>query len=238
MVDLHTHILPGVDDGAQDVRMSLQMLRLQKENGVSSVVCTPHFYGEEECAERFLKRREEGWQVLQEAVAQLPEEERKALPALYLGAEVAWMPELVSFGKLSDLSIANTEYFLLELPMGPWNNRMIDQLYYLLGSCGMTPVIAHYDRYMHFQKQAHLEEILDMSLPIQLSASCLLDPAMKRDASKLIRHRQVHIIASDCHDCNDRAPNLGAAMKIVEKKFGQECVAELDDNAKGIIGIT
>lgn len=235
MVDLHTHILPGVDDGAEDIRMSLQMLQLQAENGVDTVVCTPHFYGDEESAERFLQRRDVGWQNLQQALERLSKEERSKLPTLLLGAEVAWMPELSGCGRLSDFAIANTEYFLLELPMGPWNNRFIDQLYHLLGSCGMTPVIAHYDRYMYLQKRAHLEEILDMSVPIQLSASCLLEPAMKRDALKLIRHRQVHMIASDCHDCSLRKPNLAAAMKVVEKKFGAECVAELNDNAKDII---
>ncbi len=237
MVDLHTHILPGVDDGAEDIQVSLQMLQLQAESGVTSVVCTPHFYADEESAEQFLQRRESGWKRLQEGLEQLSEEERKKLPTPVLGAEVAWMPELPVLCDLTAFAIAKTEYFLLELPMGPWNNRFIDQLYQFLGCCGMTPVIAHYDRYMYHQKRAHLEEILNMSLPIQLSASCLLEPAMKRDAIKLIRHRQVHVLASDCHDCSHRKPNLGAAMKVVEKRFGARCVAELNDNAKDIVGM-
>ncbi len=235
MIDLHTHILPGVDDGAEDIQVSLEMLKLQAANGVNTVVCTPHFYPDEENPEHFLKRREIGWNILQEGLHELSQEERRKLPKLLLGAEVAWVPELTGIGKLTDFAISDTENFLLELPMGPWNNRFIDQLYHLLGCCGMTPVIAHYDRYMYHQKRDHLEEILDMSVPIQLSASCLLEPGMKRDAIRLIKHRQVHVIASDCHDCSLRAPNLGAAMKVVEKKFGAGCVEELNDNAKDMI---
>ena len=98
MIDLHTHILPGMDDGAKDVDMSLQMLRMQREQGVHTVALTSHFYPSKESAERFFRRRAESEKMLTQTILELSNEEQKKLPELVLGAEVAWVPNLASQG--------------------------------------------------------------------------------------------------------------------------------------------
>ena len=80
MTDLHTHILPGMDDGARTVKESLKMLRMERSQGVDTVVLTPHFYRDYETPEHFLQRREESVRVLETVIGRLPESEQKKLP--------------------------------------------------------------------------------------------------------------------------------------------------------------
>ena len=79
MTDLHTHILPGMDDGAESVEMSLDMLRMERDQGVDAVVLTPHFYRDRERPEHFLNRRRAAGEALRDALMALPEEETRTL---------------------------------------------------------------------------------------------------------------------------------------------------------------
>ena len=125
MTDLHTHILHGMDDGSPDVETSLAMLREEARQGVDTVVLTPHFYRDRERPEHFLARRERAADRLNDAILSLPEEERRALPRLVLGAEVAWWPNLADCEELPELCIGRTKNLLVELPFTPWNDRML-----------------------------------------------------------------------------------------------------------------
>ena len=84
MTDLHTHILPGMDDGAESVEMSLDMLRMERDQGVDAVVLTPHFYRDRERPEHFQKRRWAAAEALRNALLALPEEELRSMPRLYM----------------------------------------------------------------------------------------------------------------------------------------------------------
>ena len=101
MTDLHTHILPGMDDGAKTPEESLQMLRMERDQGVDTVVLTPHFYRDREWPERFLARRRASAEALRDALMALPEEEIRNMPRLILGAAVAWVPNLPEMTELS-----------------------------------------------------------------------------------------------------------------------------------------
>lgn len=223
MTDLHTHILPGMDDGARDVHMSISMLRMEREQGVDTVVLTPHFYGDREAANQFLQRRSQSFAQLSGAL----EREQEEFPRLVLGAEVAWRSDLVECEQLFELCIGQTQNLLLELPFTVWTDQMFDQIYDFMGRTGITPVIAHLDRYLGFQKPGHIREVLDLGVPVQISAEILLHPLARRRALKLLRHDQAHLLVTDCHDTNDRAPNLRAGMEIVRRKLGDQRAEEL-----------
>ena len=143
MTDLHTHILPGMDDGAPDVETSLAMLREEALQGVDTVVLTPHFYRDQERPEHFLARRERAADRLARAILDLTEEERQTMPRLILGAEVAWVPNLAYWEELPQLCVGKINYLLLELPFSPWNEHMVNELYYLFGRTGITAILAH-----------------------------------------------------------------------------------------------
>lgn len=233
MTDLHTHILPGMDDGSPDVATSMAMLRMEAEQGVNTVALTPHFYRDRERPERFLERRRQSALQLAEALRALPEGERDKLPRICLGAEVAWVPNLPNLVDLDQFRIGKSGYFLLELPFVPWNDSMIDQIYDLMGSTGLTPIIAHLERYIRGQKPGHIEEVLSLGVPVQVSGDELHQPFSK--GMKLLRKGQAHLIASDCHNTGKRPPNLGPAIELVKRKLGGDRAAALDYRADKLL---
>lgn len=216
MIDLHTHILPGMDDGAKTPEESLAMLRLQREQGVSAVVLTPHFYRDRERPERFFRRRQECMERLAEA---MPEGE--TFPSLIPGAEVTWMPNLCDWDYLPQLCIGNTGNMLLELPFTPWNDGMVNQLCDLMGRTGITPILAHLERYLRIQRREMVEAVLSLELPVQLSSDVLLHTMTRGSALRMLKHGQAHLLASDCHGARRRVPSLGPAMEVVRKKLGE-----------------
>ena len=236
MIDLHTHILPGMDDGAKDVQMSLDMLRTQKAQGVDTVALTSHFYPVKENIERFLKRRAESVKVLAQAILHLPQAEQKNIPELVLGAEVAWVPNLAHMEGLERMCLGKSRYMLLELPFEPWTMQMIDQIYHLYDRTGITPVIAHLDRYQKIQKREIFEEIFALGVPIQLGTDQLFHWWNKRQIFKLLEEEGRFILASDCHNLDSRKPNLKAAMDVVESKLGREVAEQLKKQAEKIVG--
>lgn len=233
MTDLHTHILPGMDDGARDVETSLAMLRLEWEQGVDGVALTPHFYRERERADRFFARRQQAWERLSEEMAHCGD----PLPSLVLGAEVAWVPNLNEWDDLERFCLGESRYFLLELPFTPWSNRMIDQLYDLMSSTGVTPVLAHLERYFKLQKKDHLREIAGMGLPVQLSAQPLLHLMERGPVLREIRDNGRCFLASDCHGLQQRRPDLGPGMEQAEKRLGPDRAALLRANSRGIFDL-
>lgn len=234
MTDLHTHILPGIDDGAKTAEESLALLRMEKAQGVDTVVLTPHFYSEQESVDSFLMRREEAMKRLQSAIDNSAMEQT-SLPRLMLGAEVLWRSDLVEWERLDELCISGTRNLLLELPFVTWTGQMIDRLYDMIGCTGITPIIAHLERYLSIQPKSIVQEILELGVPVQISAEILVHPLLRRGAMKLLKKRQVHLLASDCHDCTQRVPNLAVGMDVVRKKMGERTARELCDNADRLV---
>lgn len=220
MTDLHTHILPSMDDGARDVDTSLAMLRMEAEQGVGAVILTPHFYRDREDIPHFLRRRTKAARTLAAAITALPEDERRALPQLALGAEIAWRPNLAEWDELPRLCLGEGKHFLLELPFEPWTDQMIRQLYELPGRTGLTPVIAHIERYLDHQRSQHIEAVLALGVPVQVSAAPLLHALRRGPVLRLLRGGSAQLLASDAHGADTRPPNLGAAMEVVRRRLG------------------
>jgi len=200
---------------------------MAREQGVSLCVLTPHFYRYREHAEDFLERRKQAARRLAQAILTLPPEEQQSLPKLRLGAEVAWVPNLPDLAPLEQLCIDETRLMLLELPFTPWNGGMIDQIYDAMGRTGITPVIAHLERYLRCQKKEMIREVLELGVPVQISAEPLRSPLERRSCLQLLRRGQAQFLASDCHDADGRPPNLSAGFAAVEKKLGPELAAQL-----------
>lgn len=225
MTDLHTHILPGMDDGAKTVGESLQMLRMEKAQGVDVVALTPHFYRDRERPEHFLKRRRESAQLLRDEMAKLSEEELMNLPRPILGAEVSLFPNLAEVPELHSLCIGKTKNLLVEMPFTPWNDVVLRQVYDLLDKTDVIPVIAHLERYLKIQKPERIQEILDLGVAIQISADVLLHPISRGPVLRMMKSGGRFFLASDCHNTERRPPNLEKGMEVVGKKLG-DSVAE------------
>lgn len=222
MTDLHTHILARMDDGASDIETSLSMLRLQREQGVDTVVLTPHFYRNRERPKSFICRRMEAMQALEQAISELPNQERQSMPRLVLGAEVAWVPHMAEWDELPEFCVGKSKNLLIELPFTSWNDHMLHQLYDLPGRTGFLPIIAHLERYYEVQRPEIIDEVIMMGFPVQLSAEPFLHPLRRGRVMKMLKNGHGHVLASDCHSLNSRKPNLGLAMDVVEKKLGRD----------------
>ena len=209
MIDFHSHILPGVDDGSKTVEMSHAMLLLQQAQGVDAVIATPHFYALQDDPESFLRRR-------QAAVESLGE---TAVPVI-CGAEVAYFNGISRCEELSRLRIGDTSLLLLEMPFGPWPSRVVDEVMGLMTVTGSVPVIAHIDRYRS-QIRKYGDELLEQGVLFQCNANAFLHFGSRRWALNELHAGKIRFIGSDCHNLTTRAPNLGAAAAVIREKLGE-----------------
>lgn len=225
LVDLHSHILPHIDDGSDSVGESLEMLRCSYAQGVGKIVATPHFYPNMTNPVDFLERRSRAVEALAAAVA-----ERRALgekiPNVYLGAEVAYFDGISRSAAVFDLCVQGTKLLLVEMPFERWSETNIGELISLKAK-GFQPIVAHYDRYWSYQEKDLLDRLLESGIAIQLNAEAFLRFGTKRQALGMISAGAVSFLGSDCHNMTTRMPNLSSAVNAIEKSLGCGCVEEL-----------
>lgn len=208
MTDTHTHILPGMDDGAKNLAESLRMLRQSRAQGVETVVLTPHFYPEREAADSFLYRREQAFAQLSAAVT--PD-----MPRLVLGAEVAWCAGIEKMDRIRELTVGNTDWLLLEMPYRAWSEEQFNSLWNLLQGAKVIPILAHVERYLHLQRQGQYQAVLDMQIPLQLSAGTFNSLFQRKKAIRLMNRGQ-WMIGSDCHNLTKRPPCMAVAARYLQ----------------------
>ena len=209
MTDLHTHILPAMDDGAADLAQSRAMLRAQHRQGVETVVLTPHFYRVDETVETFLERRARSWEQLQSS---LP----AGCPNLILGAEVTWYHGIMDEPRIQDLCLGESGCILLEMPLRPWSETLIEQVYQFAGVTGTTPILAHVERYLHLQKNGQLKTLIEMGIPMQISAEAFRNPFKAHKYMRMMK-TGTWFLGSDCHNTDTRPANVGPAAAYIKK---------------------
>lgn len=216
LTDFHSHILPGIDDGSKSVEESLEMLRQEAAQGIDRVVATPHFYPRHDSPERFLRRRARALQQLQEAAAR-----EQGLPEVFLGAEIYFFSGISDSDVLSQLTIGEKRCILLEMPHSPWKDSMYRELEGIVVKQGLTPVIAHVDRYIRpFATYGIPEKLQELPVLVQANAEFFLNRSTRRMATRMLKSGQIHVIGSDCHNLKDRKPNLGDAIEVIQKRLG------------------
>lgn len=223
IIDFHSHILPGIDDGSADVEESLALLSLEAEQGIAHVVATPHFYPRHDNPERFLQRRERAEKNLLESM-----ENAGVYPRLSLGAEVYYFSGISDSEVLSRLTIDKKRFILLEMPQSPWTDSMYREIEQIWVKQGITPVIAHVDRYISpFRTHRIPERLQDLPVLVQANASFFLKASTRKMAMRMLKNDQIHLLGSDCHNLTDRRPNLGEAIAAIEKYAGQEALQQI-----------
>ncbi len=223
-VDFHSHILPGVDDGSASLNESIAMLRLEAEQGIRHVVATPHFYANHDSPERFLKRRKEAENRLREEMANHP-----GLPEISTAAEVYFFSGISDSDVLLELTIAQKGCILIEMPQSTWTDSMYRELEGIYVKQGIMPVIAHIDRYISpFRTFGIPERLADLPVFVQANADFFLHRMTRPMALRMLRDDRIHLLGSDCHNLHSRKPNLGDAVRIIEKRLGQATIARVN----------
>lgn len=218
IVDFHSHVLPGIDDGSASVEESIAMLRMEAAQGISRVVATPHFYPNHDSPERFLARREAAVSRLKAALAEHPD-----LPQVICGAEVYFFPGISDCEALPELTIGKKGCILIEMPMVSWTQKMYSELEEIQAKWGITPIIAHVDRYLGLLSTHGIPQRLEeLPVLVQANASFFLHPASRGRALRMLKKDQIQLLGSDCHNLSSRQPNLDQALQTIGKHLPAE----------------
>jgi protein-tyrosine phosphatase len=218
VIDLHCHILPGVDDGAKTIEDSVAMARMAAAAGTKIIVATPHMMHPQFHVPGPLAKQKAAEVRAAVAAANVPIQ-------VVLAGEIHWSAEIeerLASGELLPLC-AERKYILFELPMThvPHSTR---ELMWKLQLAGIFPVLAHPERNMDFETKPDLiHEFRAAGVPCQITAMSLTG-AFGRRARKLserwLAEDAVDIVASDGHSARGRPPTLDEAAKIVRKQAG------------------
>lgn len=233
LIDIHTHILPQVDDGARHILEAKEMIRIAFEDGTRVLVLTPHYRGAYRKNHPSWLR--ESFILLQQVIADdFPEMK------LYLGHEIYYekdVPKKLEAGQI--LTWCNSDYVLLEFSTTCLRSQVLSGLYEIQ-CCGYIPIIAHVERYQVFRKDPSLiDEVLDAGALIQLNAESIMGAQgfeVKRYCHTLLRQKKAHFVASDSHRVDWRPPMLHQCWEKVSKKYGEAYASQLFfQNAQAIM---
>jgi protein-tyrosine phosphatase len=214
LVDIHSHILPGIDDGAQTIEESLEMLKLAAAAGTTDIVATPHANSQYVFNVSTVER----------LLAQLSAN-AGGLITLHRGCDFHLNFEnlIEALEYPGKYTINNSRYLMVELPE-LFSLPAVRSALLRLRDVGLTPVITHPERNQSLT--SHLKDlegwVLDGCL-LQITAQSLLGrfgPAAQRTSESLLTARLAHFVASDAHDCIDRPPDLSAAYQLVRSRWG------------------
>lgn len=230
MIDLHSHILPGMDDGSESPEMSRAMLQSLARQGVEAVVATPHFYAHRDTPDSFLQRRAEAVEALAYGDGQTPK--------LLLGAEVSYFEGMSRSEDMKKLQIGQSGLLLVEMPFGPWTERMIDEICLLPKYTGLTPVLAHVERYRGAsQMRKFKDKLLRSGVLFQCSANAMSRLLQRQWVLGQIKRREVHFLGSDAHNLTTRAPQMDLARQVISGKLGAEFIEDITRYSKEILKV-
>lgn len=212
--DIHSHVLPGLDDGAADQKMSLQMVRMAAKQGVRRIIATPHSSPQFQSAEPARIRR---------MCSELTEEtaRRWKTPVhIYPGQEIFCTSdgmEKLKAGKL--LTLADSRYVLVEfLPGAPYSELFCRVKE--LAAVGFVPVIAHVERYGALREDGRVAELIRAGARMQMNYRPIGEKwyaETTRWCRKMLKTEQIHFLGTDMHNTHHRRPDTEAAQQWMEK---------------------
>lgn len=218
MVDLHNHLLPGIDDGSPDLETSVAMARCAWEDGLTHMVCTPHASSE--------------FHFSAELIAERAGALRDRLAAEKIPLVIATGCDFhLSYDNLQDAlanrrkyTLNNTEYLLVELPDHGFPPTL-ETTFYELRLAGLTPILTHPERNLTLQRNLELLGTwLRNGLLVQVTANSVtggMGKLAQRVARQLLERRWVHFLSTDAHNLTTRPPVLSGARKEVARRYGE-----------------
>lgn len=229
MIDLHSHILPGMDDGAQNLEESIAMARMALDGGITAMVATPH------CAEDRRRRTYESWLLLKDAL-----EECELPLELYLGMEIFGTVDTARMLRNGTMyTLNNSRYPLIEFSFrsdGEEETAILKEVC----RAGFQPLVAHPERYLYVQENpAIINNWCRMGCLFQLNRGSLMGRFGRRvqhTAIMLLERGFVTAIASDAHSARIRTPWLADIRKLLKEEISDYCAQLLlEDNPSRII---
>ncbi len=216
IIDIHCHILPGVDDGAKNEDSMEHMLCLADAEGIEAIIATPHFtLGEDEKRVEAIKMKYD--------IARSAWKKRGSQKELYLGSELLWgegVVDALEAGKA--LTMNGTSYVLVEFPSDV-GYEYIESAVRKLQYAGYFPIIAHIERYWQLRDRKALRKLVDMGAYLQVNVSVILGNHgfwRKRRIVRWLKEGLIHFVGTDAHSSKTRKPEMKQCVQYLEKKIG------------------
>ena len=211
LIDIHSHILPEMDDGAKNIGESKKLLRMLKEQGIDLVVATPHFYPMDMNLDEFLAKREQRLEVLKKEV------EGQGFPEIFLGAEVYYFTGIGKSELVKQLAIANTRFFLLEIPLEDITDSLLNDIRDIRENLKLVPIIAHIERYAKVKRFKNLLKLISEGVCMaQINSSAVVRRSLRKTAKKLLKQKYIAFVASDAHSSEHRPPHFDEAFLEIQ----------------------
>lgn len=234
MIDFHTHIIPGIDDGSHTVTESIEMLKMSYAQGIDTVILSSHFRLGEHKIKTYLKDRQDRLDMIREA---LTDEDRKLIPKVILGCEIEYNSSINSWDYIGELAIKGTNYVMTEMPFIPWSKEVVRNIDRIALGTPFTPILPHIDRYFHtFTKETYIRHYFDMpEVLLQMNAIYINNVRNVPYFKPLFDDGTIDLIGSDCHGTEWRPQDLGRAIKVLRELCGQETLDRIDKLGREII---
>ncbi len=228
MIDIHSHVLFDMDDGAETLETSIELCRDSYMNGCDSLILTPHFL-EYSYLEDFVEERDMRITLLREAL------EKENIPLEVLpGAELFLSDRVFGVDNLDDLTINGTKYMLCEMPLIPFDTRNVTRWFDELIDRSYAPILAHPERYYEFHQNYNLiDELLDRNIIFQVNLDSLIgaNGSLAQNMSiDMVQRGIASLMASDAHDLEYRhtrlIEKLNALPDIITEEHVEKCLIE------------
>jgi len=222
--DVHTHLLPGVDDGSSCMEETMIMIKIAWEQGIQTMIATPHYaVGRENIPVDELRR-----------IKDMVEEEAKKLDKnirIYLGNEIFYSDSIIEkLNSKQALTLADSQFVLVEFSYEEAYSEIYRGLLRLVNS-GYIPILAHVERYfVLYKREDWIGELIKMGCYMQMNGNSLIGGRMNARVNynlKLLNNGMVHFLGSDCHDFRVRIPNIKRAVDILLKKSDTQTVIQI-----------
>jgi protein-tyrosine phosphatase len=212
MIDIHAHILPGIDDGADTIETSLEMLKIAEEDGIKRIIATPHYY-----TGHFETDYKEVVKLVKDLT--ITAQENNINIEILPGQEVFLDNNTINQYKSEIIStINNSKYMLVELPFNEIPSYTFDMIYELRVQ-GITPIVAHPERYSYIvNKPSTINQFIDEGCLFQITSGSIMGmfgKSVQKTAETLITHRICHFVASDAHTINKRCPKVKKSFDTI-----------------------
>jgi protein-tyrosine phosphatase len=215
MIDLHTHLLPGWDDGAADWVESHRMIEVAREDGISKIVLTPHVF-------RMTKDGNDG-RGLKARFQAFLEQSNSCQIDFFPGAEVYVHPDMIAHIRDFDLTVNGSNYVFIEFPAEHLPGGATNLVYKMMLD-GLIPIISHPERNAVFARSPEiLYELIIQGAIGQVTSQSItggFGKHVRKTAENFLRHGLVHLIASDAHNADTRPPRLSEGLEKAAKFVG------------------
>jgi protein-tyrosine phosphatase len=219
IIDIHSHIIPGIDDGSKSMEMTLEMIKNAEINGTKEIVATPHYlleYGE--------AKIEEIKDYVEKINSTLKSE--KIDVKIYSGQEVYYTEKIIEDYMEGNIGTINdSRYMLIEFPMQRFDDNIIDVLYELQVR-NIVPIIAHPERYKPFIKNpALINDFINQEYLFQVNAGSIegrFGQEVKKTADLFLKNNIYNFIGSDAHNARNRNTGLKNSMELLKEDGSRE----------------